>query len=156
MESLHRFRNVEKLSLGFEFFSHNVSNLTTTLSNLRQLSLFNVNNTDLYYVQYSNSQVLSLLESIFFVNTGELPTVLCTLKLGQADKLKSISFIDSSLSNLDEYGFDDEDEDDQEIYSEFENIVNYILPSQPNRLEIIRFENSSLDREISTLCDDAN
>eukprot|EP01083_Nonionella_stella_P186690 684224_1 len=109
--TMHRFRNVEKLSLALEFFNDNASNLTTTLSNLRQLSLFDISYTGLRgYVRYIDSQVLPLLESISFVNTREFPAVLCTLKLGEAHKLKSISFIDSSLSNLDEYGYDDEDE----------------------------------------------
>eukprot|EP01083_Nonionella_stella_P052269 138746_1 len=156
--TMHRFKNVEKLSVALEFFNDNAANLITTLSNLRQLSLFDISVTDLYaYVRYSNSQVLSLLESISFVHTRELPPVLCMLKLGLADKLKSISFIDSNLDSLNDYGYEDEDDDDNvdPIYSEYENIVNYILPLQPNNLEVIRFENSSLDREISTLCDDA-
>eukprot|EP01083_Nonionella_stella_P123677 372811_1 len=157
--TMHRFKNVEKLSVALEFFNDNAANLITTLSNLRQLSLFDISVTDLYaYVRYSNSQVLSLLESISFVHTRELPPVLCMLKLGLADKLKSISFIDSNLDSLNDYGYEDEDDDDNvdPIYSEYENIVNYILPLQPNNLEVIRFENSSLDRELSNKCDDAN
>eukprot|EP01083_Nonionella_stella_P192646 711998_1 len=54
--TMHRFKNVEKLSLAFEVLHDDASNLTTTLSNLRHLSLFDISDTDVCgHVRYIDS-----------------------------------------------------------------------------------------------------
>eukprot|EP01083_Nonionella_stella_P303226 1048807_1 len=73
--TMHRFKNVEKLSISFSFFDRNASRFATLFSNLKHLSLFDLWETDSF--QLANSQALALpsLESICFAHTYEIPAV---------------------------------------------------------------------------------
>eukprot|EP01083_Nonionella_stella_P052268 138742_1 len=154
----HRFKNVEQLAISLLFFDNNASNFATMFTHLKHLSLFDMHQTGLDRVSpYGDPQAPLSLESICFVNTCEFPTLLYIMRLlatAQTHQLKSISFIDCNLWCLEEYAFDEGEYDD--VCSEYKNMVNFILPTEPNNLEIIRFENSSFERSMGKGCESAN
>eukprot|EP01083_Nonionella_stella_P042954 115944_1 len=126
----HRFKNVDKLSISCEFFEDkHASNLTTMFPNLKHLSLFARYN--IIDDPNFDAKLWSSLESICFVQYSYFVRLLHTLKpyaTAQKRELKSISFIDCTFDSLD--GCYD---DDHEIYSEYKNMVNFILPSESNK-----------------------
>eukprot|EP01083_Nonionella_stella_P067779 179506_1 len=141
--TMHRFKNIEKLSISLPFFGHHASEFAILFNNIKHLSLIDTQDCDTSY-PFNNIEVLSLLSSICFVSIYKLPDLLHIVKrrtTTQFAKLNAISFIDTRIcvDNLNDWV---DFTADHALFNEYENIVNFILPSQPNNLEILRFENS--------------
>eukprot|EP01083_Nonionella_stella_P071242 191239_1 len=158
--SMHRFRNVEKLAISLHYFDEHASELTNTFTNIQHLSIvdgfsFDGDSIVASMYPYTNMKALPRLQSICFVHIDALPEMLRIMKpyaTAECAKLKSISFVDCQLPPLGDYSFNDEDA----IYSEYKNMLQFLLPSQPNNLQVLRLENSFCAITSHSKCDDAN
>eukprot|EP01083_Nonionella_stella_P234100 824225_1 len=154
--ALHRFRNVERLAISLAYFNAYASELTNTFTNIKHLSIvggFSFDGDSMW--PYTNMKALPRLQSICFVHIEALPEMLHIMKpyaTAECGKLKSISFVDCQLPSLEVYGFDGDDA----MYSEYKNLLQFLLPSQPNNLQVLRLENSSFAITNYSMCDDVN
>eukprot|EP01083_Nonionella_stella_P299656 1018916_1 len=154
--ALHRFRNVERLAISLAYFNAYASELTNTFTNIKHLSIvggFSFDGDSMW--PYTNMKALPRLQSICFVHIEALPEMLHIMKpyaTAESAKLKSISFVDCQLPSLEVYGFDGDDA----MYSEYKNLLQFLLPSQPNNLQVLRLENSSFAITNYSMCDDVN
>ncbi len=103
----------------------------------------------------SNMKVLPLLETIAFSNFAEPCVLLSFLEKYKLNSvaapkqyyndiiygLKSISFVDVDFDTLDKFVSNNELKP-EDFYPKYKNILHFILQSQPNNLEILKFENS--------------
>eukprot|EP01083_Nonionella_stella_P071894 193422_1 len=133
--TMHRFKNVKRLSISMDYFDRNAPQFTTMFSNLKHLSIIGTNDHVNGKFPYKDTEGLSLLQSICFVNVFDFVALLHIIKpLAKMTNINEISFVDSHLSTSGEdlafYG----------CLSEYKNIVDCILPLQPNNLQIIRLQ----------------
>ena len=70
-------------------------------------------------------------------------------------KLKSMTLIDNCFRHLEGY-FGANPTNDPEIYEQYKNMVHFILPPQPNNLEILKFQNSYFIKSTEAECQDTN
>eukprot|EP01083_Nonionella_stella_P107652 312018_1 len=154
--ALHRFRHVERLAISLQYFNSYASELTNTFTNIKHLSIvdgFSIHIGQSMY-PYANMLTLPRLQSICLVNIEIFPLILHIIKpyATQYVKLQSVSLVDCQFLCLQDWL----SEEDDEIYSEYKNMLNFILPSQPNSLQVLRMENSFFESTIHSKCDDAN
>eukprot|EP01083_Nonionella_stella_P046055 123325_1 len=157
--ALHRFRNVERLAISLAYFNAYASELTNTFTNIKHLSIvdgFSIHIGQSMY-PYANMLTLPRLQSICLVNIEIFPLILHIIKpyATQYGKLQSVSFVDCQFLCLQDW-LSDHDDDDDEIYSEYRNMLNFILPSQPNSLQVLRLEGSFFEATTHSTCDDVN
>eukprot|EP01083_Nonionella_stella_P281745 958827_1 len=98
---------------------------------------------------------MPLLESLSFVGVDRLLPVsvvvsqLCN-KSNIRNQIKKILFVDCEFEDLERlYGVD-------KIRTCYSRMIQLLLPPQPNRLEVLKFENSSMPKTDIFACKDVN
>eukprot|EP01083_Nonionella_stella_P270771 917074_1 len=155
--NMHRFRNVQRLSITILYLNYNVSKFNT-FHRVKHLTFYDTQagpyfmtlKPYVYNVPYTEMILMPFLESVCFVNSESLKEMLYFLKQYRENprnndyynsiiyQLKSVAFIDFCANSL--------GEDGENIVSEYGNIVNLVLPSQPNHLEVLKLENTLFQR----------
>eukprot|EP01083_Nonionella_stella_P071322 191507_1 len=161
--NMHRFRNVQRLSITILYLNYNVSKFNT-FHRVKHLTFYDTQagpyfmtlKPYVYNVPYTEMILMPFLESVCFVNSESLKEMLYFLKQYREDprnndyynsiiyQLKSVAFIDFCANSL--------GEDGENIVSEYGNIVNLVLPSQPNHLEVLKLENTLFQRVTHSDC----
>eukprot|EP01083_Nonionella_stella_P218695 784002_1 len=150
--NMHRIKNVQRLSITIPYLNYNVSKFNT-FHRVKHLTFYDTQGGSYdilpyaFNVPYTGMILMPFLESICFVNSQSLQEMLYFLKEYRENprkndyynsiiyQLKSVAFIDfyaheNLLLPISEYG----------------NIVNLVLPSQPNRLEVLKLENTFFEQ----------
>eukprot|EP01083_Nonionella_stella_P218693 783999_1 len=149
---MHRFKNVERLSITIPYMNYNVPKFNT-FHRVKHLTFHDTQGKPYnitpytYNCPYTEMILMPFLQSICFANSQCVKEVVYFLKQYREDprnndyynsiiyQLKSVAFIDfyaheNLLLPISEYG----------------NIVNLVLPSQPNRLEVLKLENTFFEQ----------
>eukprot|EP01083_Nonionella_stella_P134435 409038_1 len=155
---MHRFKNVERLSITIPYMNYNVPKFNT-FHRVKHLTFHDTQGKPYnitpytYNCPYTEMILMPFLQSICFANSQCVKEVVYFLKQYREDprnndyynsiiyQLKSVAFIDfyaheNLLLPISEYG----------------NIVNLVLPSQPNRLEVLKLENTLFQRVTHSDC----
>eukprot|EP01084_Bolivina_argentea_P305651 528040_1 len=170
VSNMHRFKNIETLSIDLDYLNDaNKIQIFNSFRRVKHLSIDDIQETGQYPWRHMNAiQVMPLLQTISFINTNQTDNIIYFLKQYKNTnnninnyynqiiyQLTSIAFIDCDLScTLYDQGYGDDD--DPEMFAEYKNIVNFILPSQPNNLQVLKFENSYLIKTDHIECTNAN
>eukprot|EP01083_Nonionella_stella_P068932 183363_1 len=160
--NMHKFKNVERLSITIPFFNYNVSKFNT-FRRVKHLTFYDTQagpyDIDDYEfnVPYTEMIVMPFLQSVCFVNSECLKEVLYFLKQYRENprnndyynsiiyQLKSVAFIDfASLTTVNHVT--------NPNISEYGNIINLVLPSQPNHLEVLKLENTLFQKQTHPEC----
>eukprot|EP01083_Nonionella_stella_P074695 202704_1 len=151
--AMHRFKNVERLSISLEYFDGHSTMFNTTFRKVKHLSFYDhgIWENEMGY-PYNEMHGLPLLESISFINFEDIPPMLHFMKQYACKTriclLKSVSFVDCHFDSLTEWP--------DPPFSEYKYLLNFILPPQPNTLEVLKFENSWLIKPIHADCSNTN
>ncbi len=154
VSNIHRFKNVEKLSIKLSIL--NRLDLFNVFQKVKHLTFYIDPRDEYPYIGYMEQmKLMPLLQTISFVEFNDVWTLLhflSPIKTAHFNKiihqLTSIAFVDSVCGlHPDEY---------DEPYEKYQNIANFILPSQPNRLQVLKFENSCFGKTIDPKCADIN
>eukprot|EP01083_Nonionella_stella_P004932 14412_1 len=147
--TMHRFRNVEKLAISLEYLNRHPDLFNTILCKVKHLAFYDQYDGPSWSNEPQHErQPMPLLESISLVNGQDVSLVLQFLRQYQIN-LKSISFVDCHIPGLlSQYS--------APVYAEYNRMVDFILPQQPNALEILKFENASFCKTDDPRCTATN
>eukprot|EP01083_Nonionella_stella_P134434 409037_1 len=158
---MHRFKNVERLSITIPYMNYNVPKFNT-FHRVKHLTFHDTQGKPYnitpytYNCPYTEMILMPFLQSICFANSQCVKEVVYFLKQYREDprnndyynsiiyQLKSVAFIDFCANSL--------GEDGENIVSEYGNIVNLVLPSQPNHLEVLKLENTLFQKQTHPEC----
>lgn len=113
---------------------------------------------------YTQLIPMPLLQTIAFINTYNFTNILSFLQEYRETEiiyqLQSIAFTGCSFDQLQDYQFYEEDcKTDERVafmFEKYKNLFEFILPSQPNNLQMIKFQNSYWTKTDADECKAAN
>eukprot|EP01084_Bolivina_argentea_P299695 516606_1 len=155
VSNMHRFKNVEKLCIWSFIVSEYRQPYNVQIFNLfdkvKHLSFYSTAWSELWDIPWKEINMMPLLQTVSFINARNHPLLLThwleKYKTNPRDgdyynkiiyQLKSIAFVDCCFDF--DASFSPEDE---EFYQTYGNVIQFLLPSQPNNLEILKLENST-------------
>eukprot|EP01083_Nonionella_stella_P071323 191508_1 len=158
--NMHRFRNVQRLSITILYLNYNVSKFNT-FHRVKHLTFYDTQagpyfmtlKPYVYNVPYTEMILMPFLESVCFVNSESLKEMLYFLKQYREDP-RNNDYYNSIIYHLKSVAFIDfyAHEGSADHISEYGNIVNLVLPSQPNHLEVLKLENTYFEETTDPEC----
>eukprot|EP01083_Nonionella_stella_P206232 750282_1 len=158
--NIHRFKNVERLSIDLQWLDP--PEKINSFGRVKHLSFYGAEWSEITEIATglikSNGdkiQIMPLLESLSFVGVDWLSPVsvvasqLCN-KSTIRNQIKELLFVDCEFEDLERFY------DVDNIRTCYSRVVQFLLPPQPNRLEVLKFENSSMPKTDIAECKDAN